>query len=379
MKKRVVLIAVIYIITLAVMAIACSHGEPEVAEVIIIPEPTPTPTPVPTPEPESEIDLTGLAVNPMTGLFVDEETAVRRPVAVVVNNLRRALPQSGISQADIVYEVLAEGDVTRLVALFRDFDSEKIGPVRSARDYFLIFAADHDAIFIHHGASPQGYNIIRNHGVNNLDGMREATTFWRDQERLRQGAFMLEHSSYTDAERIFESIERRGFRADVAEGAASVFAFFNPFEDDLFIPTGASAVMITVPYSRNYTRRFEFDAERGVYAVFQGDAPHIDEETGEQLTVTNVLVQTAVSRVIDNEGRRDVTLIGSGTGILFTGGGEVPVRWEKPNFHTPTRWTLENGAPMTMNPGQTWVNVFGGEVIVLAEFELEFDEDEPFA
>ena len=152
------------------------------------------------PEPEEEEedpgpDLTGLAMNPLTGHYIDEDLAWRRPLAVVINNINQALPQSGIAQADVIYEVLAEGGVTRLVAIYKEMDAEKIGPVRSTRHYFLDFALNHDAVLVHHGGSPQGYAAISNMGAANLDGMHIVRAFFRDPARAAIPR-MIEHSSF---------------------------------------------------------------------------------------------------------------------------------------------------------------------------------------
>jgi len=122
--------------------------------------------------------------DPLTGLPTEKPVVNCRPVAVVINNHHKALPQSGIGQAAICYEVLAEGNITRIVAVFHDFDAQKIGPVRSARPYLLEFAADYDAIFVHHGGSPRGYDLIEESGIADLDAMRLSEPFWRDPERV---------------------------------------------------------------------------------------------------------------------------------------------------------------------------------------------------
>lgn len=150
-----------------------------------------------------EVSLEGLAKSPLTGLYIDEDAANRRPVAVMINNIKVALPQSGISKADLIYETLAEGEITRLVAVFQELEAEKIGPVRSIRDYYFNISFDHDAIIIHHGGSPQAFEAIRTlrpSNLNTLSGLESIVT-WRDPERRRQRG-MLEHSLYTSGEKI---------------------------------------------------------------------------------------------------------------------------------------------------------------------------------
>ena len=330
------------------------------------PMPTPTPTPSPEPEPDPGPDLTGLALNPLTGEYIDETVAARRPVAVVINNLNKALPQSGIAQADVIYEVLAEGGITRLIAIFKDFDAEKIGPVRSTRHYFLDFALDNDAVFAHHGGSPQGYNSISSLKINNLDGMAlEGKIFFRDPVR-RSMPGMLEHSSYTSAQGILSEIDVKAFRTEMNEDARAPFDFYG---DDEII-AGDSVTKITVPYSpQSQTGVFEYDSENDIYMRSQNGNIHIDELSGEQLSVSNVLVQYVNMYVIagDSAGRREVTLVSQGTGMLFTQGISMPVKWSKESHHAPTVWTTVNDEKLVLSKGKTWICVLSDKTDLILE------------
>jgi len=324
---------------------------PEIEEVPIIIELLEEPPEEMEEEPEDlGPDLTGLALNPLTGLYIDEELAARRPIAVVINNIRQALPQSGIAQADVIYEVLAEGGITRMVAVFSEMDSEKIGPVRSNRSYFLDFALNHDSIFVHHGSSTAGYTSIRTLGIDNLDGMNIVGAFFRDQSRV------MEHSSYIRSSGIFTEIENRGLRTEIREEFRSPFHFL---DDDEEIE-GEETHEISVPFAPgSQVGQFEFVPETGQYLRSQNNTPHIDEYTGEQLAVDNVLIQYTSIRVIDNEGRRDVRLVGEGRGTLHTRGVAIPVRWSCAAHGAPTVWTFEDGSPMRISRGKTWICIMG--------------------
>jgi hypothetical protein len=311
-------------------------------------------------ETDAEPDLTGLAVNSLTGLYINEEAARQRPVAVVINNLRKALPQSGISQADIYYEVLSEADITRIVAVFRDFNSAKIGPVRSTRDYFLDFGLDMDAVFVHFGGSPAGYTFIKSNRINNIDGITDGRTFWRDQARASVPG-MLEHSAYTSAERITQEIERREYRTEVKENYAS----FNFFDEQTPLDGATAVKKVTVPFSNSQSPVFEYNPETSVFARSQQGGAHIDEETGTQLEVTNIIIQNASMKVVDNEGRRQVSLVTQGSGYLVTHGGYAPITWAKTSHDSPTKYYDTNGEEIKLNKGKTWICVFQdyGEVI----------------
>jgi len=309
----------------------------------------------------------------LTGLPIDEENEGRRPIAVVINNIRAAWPQSGVASADVIYEALAEGDVTRLVVIFQSYVPEKIGPVRSARDYFVDFAFNHDAIFVHHGSSPSGTSRIRNTGIQNLDGLAlEGSVFWRDRDypywHSNAGSRRpLEHSSYTSYERMNTHMEARSIRDFASDNPAYEFVFGAMQEG------GGIAETVIVPFSQGYRRFFNVDPQTMWYWVENRDGPHVDAETREQVKVANVLIQLTTMRVIDGEGRRDVQTLGEGDGFLITGGRYFPVRWVKEGHAIPTRWYFGDGSPLVLSPGPTWICVVQSNIIL--EFG-EISEDE---
>jgi len=351
--KKLLLAAIVAFSVLALSACQSPYQpeEPiEIIEEVLLVEiiaPITEPEELPNPSP----DLTGLAMNPLTGHYINEELAGNRPIAIVINNIAQAMPQSGIAQADIIYEVLAEGGITRLVAIYSNLDSEKIGPVRSMRHYFLDFALNHDAIFVHWGWSPQGRDAINRLGIDNLDGMHIARAFFRDPERAAIPR-MIEHSGYARASGLFEEIELRGIRTELREDFAPPFLFFDGDEEIV----GEEVHEITVPFSPgSQVGLFEYIEYAGVYLRSQNGNPQMDEYTGQRIVVENVIIQYAQIRVIDGEGRRDVTLVGEGRGTLHTRGVAIPVRWSKESHEAPTVWTFENGEPMRISRGKTWI------------------------
>lgn len=299
-------------------------------------------------------DLTGKVPSPLTGLYIDEQAAKKRPVAIMINNLHKALPQSGIGQADILYEALAEGEITRLLAVFQDFDVEKIGPVRSAREYYTYFALDNDAVYVHHGGSQTGYAAIGNRGVNDLDGMTDTVAFFRDKQRANQ-AGMYEHSSYVSTDGILQSCENKGIRMNLEENEKGMFSFY---QQDTDLNSEENAQTITIPYSSYQISEFHYDAEKKLYERWQIGAPQIDELTGESIKAKNIIVQFANTTVVDNEGRREIDLVGEGNGVYFTNGKAIPIKWEKQNYKTPTSWFNQEGNELKLNKGKTFICVF---------------------
>ncbi len=367
---------VILLVLIFVMGMAgCKSAVPASAEVSATPTPTPsgtpsptptpTPTPTPSPTPEPTPDLSHLAPDPLTGNLIDKAVAARRPFSIVINNMKKALPQSGLSQAGMYHEVLAESDITRIIAVFSDFSSEKIGPVRSTRDYFIDFGLDHDAIFIHHGRSPGAIKALRELKINNIDGMDyDGTVFQRDPVRVKQSG-MYEHSSYTAVSRLLAQSEKLGYRMETNADIAPLFDFYEK-------PTmlgGQKALTVTVPFAKTFTPRFEFDPQTGLYSRFEYGAEQIDEETGEQLTVTNVVIQFAKMWVIPNdpEGRRAVELITEGDGLLITNGQYMPIKWKKTGHFSATQWFDQNGNKLKVNKGKTWICVINTGIEVVFE------------
>ncbi|NLM14067.1 MAG: DUF3048 domain-containing protein [Epulopiscium sp.] len=322
---------------------------------------------------EEKVSTEGKAINPLTGLWIDEEAAKRRPVAVMINNLKKALPQSGISQADIIYETLVEGEITRLMAVFQDFNAEKIGPVRSARHYYLDFALDHDAIYVHYGRSPQAEKAFKEWNVDHLEGLSylDEVMFWRDPERYNKPG-MKEHSAYTNAEKILNVWDMIGYEKEKKRDLEPVFHFV---EEEIIPSKGQMAIEVILPFSSYQISEFQFDEDTNTYKRYQFGEPHIDIENYEQLTVKNIIVQFAEIYPIpkDTAGRKEVELVGKGEGLYITNGKAVPITWSKTSHRSPTSFFNEEGNVLKINKGKTWVCVFpkGKDIELLAPQEME--------
>jgi hypothetical protein len=287
-----------------------------------------------------------------------------RPYAVMINNHNKALPQSGIAQADIIEEVLAEGDITRLLAIFTITDAKKIGPVRSARHYFVDMALDYDAAFIHHGGSEKGYDILNALRIDRLDGMTYGGVYlWRDPARVNVPG-MYEHSSYTDALNLSKAMDYLKYRKTLSDTYKLGFGFL---ENPGRIAQSLAATKITVPYTQHVSSEFTYDVTTNKYYKTTGGKSHIDDQTGEQLAFENVIIQYATISLIPNDdaGRRDVKLVGQGSGLLATGGGYVPIKWSKASHRDPTVWQFESGADMLVNKGKTFIAILSDRTSVV--------------
>jgi predicted small lipoprotein YifL len=306
------------------------------------------------PEPEPEPTAPSL----LTGLDRAPEEVTVRPIAVMINNLRKALPQVGISQAQVYYECLSEGGITRILALFEDYrDIQRLGWVRSARDYFIDFAESHDAIFCHYGGSPQAYTTLKKREINALDGIYggvDGITYFRDQERRRNlGA---EHSVYATGEGLVQGIEKRKIRAETGPEHTASFAF----SPEVIEPQGDSALHLAVRYSNYITGEFAYDEASGLYLRSEFGQRQIDGENDEPIAVTNVLVlYTDISGVPgDTEGRLKVRTTGEGRGLWMSRGHVQEIQWSKAAHDASLELFDLDGHPLLLNRGKSFVCVF---------------------
>ncbi len=310
-------------------------------------------------EPEQEPQLP--YTNPLTGEGCLTDISQNRPVAIMLNNLKKALPQLGVAQADIIYEVVAEGGITRMLGVFQSVEGVgEIGSVRSARDYFVSLAYGHDAIFLHAGGSPQAYDAIQDWGVTALDcvnGPYEGTLFWRDADRRK--SMGLEHSVLTSGETILELLPTyKRVTLEHGEGYTYPMSFLAQGEKAL----GEAVLSVEVKFSSYKTGVFTYDAQSGLYAVEEYGAPYVDGNTGEQVMVKNVVVLfTDVDAIRgDSAGRQSVRTTGTGEGLLFCDGVEQPITWSKESHASPLTYTGADGQPVEFGVGHTYVNLVDG-------------------
>lgn len=314
--------------------------------------------------------LTDNFINMLTGEAADKETYYRRPVAIMINNLKKSTPQAGVSEADILYECVVEGGITRLMMVVNDYSAlNMVGSIRSSREYYLDFAANHDAIYVHAGGSTQAYAEIQGRKISNLDGvnMYVPDMFFRDANR--QKTMGQEHSLMTDGTRIANGIEFKKYRTTVRDTFTSSFQFVDYNESPLDLG-GSAAEKVTVTYNGIYKPYYTYDASTGLYKRFQFDAPHIDANNNEQLTFTNILILSLKHTFTgDEKGHMDVDSVGSGDGYYVSGGKYIPIKWSKASEDTPMVLTNTDGSQLLLNCGKTAVNIVSASVLKGVKFE----------
>jgi hypothetical protein len=272
----------------------------------------------------------------------------------MINNIKQALPQYGLMKADIIYEAVAEGGITRLVAVIKDPSlAGIIGSVRSTRSYYLDIAQGHDALLLHAGASEMAYADIKSRSVTALDAIKggyEGSLYYRDKERRKNNG--LEHSLMTSGERIEETVSKASFRTEHKEG----YSYPVKFEQDVKLG-GQTANEISVRMSQYKTAVFKYDEESGRYFVSQYNIKHMDADTNEQLNVKNVLVLFAKISPIkgDAYGRMEIDLVGSGDGVYAVNGEIVDIKWSKDSYTSPFIYTNTDGSERVFNAGTSYI------------------------
>ncbi len=298
-----------------------------------------------------------LLENPITGVIYSREEAGpinERPLSVMMNNHIDARPQAGLADADIVYEIVAEGGITRYIPFFLSRTPEKIGPIRSARDYYLVLVKElGDAMIMHIGWSPQALEAIETWPVRSLN--RGGADFWRESKP----GVASEHTAYVNGVYLRERGDELGW-----QGRRDFRTWL--FKEDSPV-TGDQVDQISIDfwYQGDYSAIFKYDSAQNDYLRFTGYSsngdpiPTIDEVSGEQVRVKTVIVQLAYESPIANDdaNRLAYELIGSGDGLVFMDGTVQEVTWVKEDRDSRTLFYTLEGEEVEFNRGKIWVSV----------------------
>ena len=287
-----------------------------VPETTAPPETTVPPTTEPTEPPPVD-------TNPLTGEALDEVND-SRPTAIMINNMIKAVPQCGIGKADLIYEIVAEGSVTRFMAIFHDLsDVDVIGPVRSVRPYFYRVAQHYGAILSSAGGSDEAIDIINKADYDYLNGIAGAGSwFYRDQWRRENKGF--EHSLMTTGEKLLNAIEKKGITATMED----VDYGFHFTEEAMTAGEAANEIVVWF-YNNGKKTTMTYDAETGLYAMSQHGAASVDANDDSPITFRNVVVLEADTKVKDKKGHLEVQMTGTGDGWYARDGKIIPIQWSR--------------------------------------------------
>ncbi len=303
-------------------------------------------------EPEEGGPAEGEILNPLTGLWHPEELVARRILAVAIDNSPRARPHIGLAEADVLFELLVEGGATRFIAMFLGEDPEVVGPVRSARHYFVDLATALDALLVHCGGSPQALRQIAESSLGSLDDLRGRGNFFRQPSP----GVPYEHTLFTRIPENRVQVDSRGLgRAEVPNPP---WAYPGRREEPgISGQSGQEMTGLTVkfpPGYESYSTSYQYDEESDRYLRFLGGEPHADRETGEQLGFENVVILWAATKPIpgDRYGRLDIDTKGSGEALIITGGRGYSGLWSGEDGFSLSG---PRGGDVRLTPGKTWI------------------------
>ena len=273
-----------------------------------------------------------------------------RPIAVMIDNHNLAWPQGGLNNAYMVYEIIVEGGETRLMALFKGVNVEKIGPVRSARHYFLDYAMENDAIYVHFGESPQAKSDIKKYDIDDIDGIAEdGTTFWRVKDKSAP------HNAATSTEKLLQSAKNKNYKT--TSEAKSVL---NYVTDEVNLEEGQSAETVVIPHSTLQTVKYEYNSQTKLYERYARNKAQTDWETGDPVTAKNIIITFCDNYTLndsENKGRQGLKNIGTFDGYYITNGKAIQIKCTKNARDEKTVYTDLQGNEIKVNDGNTWVNI----------------------
>lgn len=286
-------------------------------------------------------------------ISIVDESSKSRPYAVMINNAPVARPlQSGLQDAYIVYEIIVEGGLTRYMALFLDQNTERIGSIRSARHYYLDYALENDAIYVHHGQSPQAQSDFSKLDVDRIV-VDNSKTGWRDKSL----DVASEHTLFTSIKKLGNGLKNKR-----TEREKDLLLNYSADEIDLSKQSGTTeANNVSIKYSSSVTSSYEYDAENKVYKRLVNDKVHKDYVTKEQYTFKNIIAYDVENYTLDdseNKGRQGINNIGTGKGYFISNGYAVPITWEKKSRESQTVYKYLNGEEIVVNDGNTFIQIY---------------------
>lgn len=338
MQRRITM--PLLLLSLALLA-ACT-GQPVDTQPKPGPEQPPAPT-VQTPAPPKQPQYPYTA--PFTGLGSEQNLDNTRPIMVMINNAPPARPQSGLNKADMIYEVLAEGEMTRFLAIFQSQKPDVIGPVRSIRPYFIQIGVGFDAVLVHSGGSPEALETLSRSDYSHLNEIPNGKYFWRENFRKPP------HNLYTSSKLLQQAMEDKGMRT------TAELPHFSFLPADAAITEGEPATQVDITFHSLNKAGFTYDAQQKKYMRTTAGKPHLDLTDNKQLSATNLLVIAAKHRVLDNEGRRQVDVVGPGDGYLFQQGKARKIKWKRSNGVIRAYADPAMTQELPLLPGQTWVEI----------------------
>lgn len=281
---------------------------------------------------------------------IEVYNGIERPIAVMIDNHKGAWPQVGLNDAYIVYEIIVEGGETRLMPVFKGKDLEKIGPVRSARHYFIDYALENDAIYVHFGSSPQALSDIATYKVNNINGIAESeNNFWRVKDKKAP------HNVVTNTKKIFEMANSKKYRT-----TSNISSLLNYQDKEVNLDEGIVANEVQIPYSESNTVAYKYNEETKKYERYQKGTKQSDWTTKEVISTKNIIITFAENytlKDVENKGRQGLKNIGDKKGYYITNGKAIEIVCSKSSRTERTVYKDLQGNKINVNDGNTFIQI----------------------
>lgn len=271
-----------------------------------------------------------------------------RPIAIMIDNEKGAWPQAGLNDAYMIYEITVEGGETRFIAFFKGKDTSKVGPVRSSRHYFLDYALEHDAIYVHFGWSPLAQSNIKTLGINNINGIYD-NFYWREAPKSSY------HNAFTSMSNIMQYATRKKYRT--TSDKECIIAYN---QKDTNIESEMTANTVKIKYSNLQNSSYIYDKETKTYLRSMRGIEHRDRWTNEQFYAKNIVILKVRNELLDdpeNKGRQELYNTGTGEGYYITNGEYIPITWNKKDRNSRTIYYNDKGEEIKFNDGITWVQI----------------------
>ncbi len=322
-------------------------------------------------EPETgnrgSVVLERVARHPLSGEWLNEPVTLPRVYGVMVENHLDSWPQSGLEDAFLVIEAPVEARLPRLLAFFSEEQViDKIGPIRSARPYYLDWNAELDAVYAHVGGSPAALELLGVNDTIDIDEFSNEWFFWRENETRSAP-----HNVYTSMELLSNAFDRFVLRFGEQGNDWDAWTFKDDCRSCHPEPVEGSSPSVRIMFAENpYIIEWKYQTDSNQYRRFQNDALH-EMEDGSLIDANNVIIMETDVEILDSIGRRRVRTIGEGKALVFQDGGMIEAVWKKPSRSDRLRfYDRERGEEIAMNAGKTWIEVvpsLEGNVEVIKE------------
>ena len=334
-------VLIVAAIIFVIVYIALKSSKPQ--ETPQVPVTTPSPSPV-----------------EVKKLTVFDEDSNARPIAFMIDNAIGDAKHAGLLDSYLNYEIIVEGGITRIMAIYKDKEVNLIGPIRSSRHYFLDYALESDAIYVHYGWSPYAEDDITKLEIDNVNGLTDPTPFRRDTNSIAP------HNVFTRMSYIRGFLENTSYNLE-----SDNWRLFTYSADEIDLTEGnytpKVANKISIPYSLEEVRTYSYNEANGYYLRSSNGKAQYDRKSGEQLHYKNIIIEKVPNKSIDEEDRQDLETVGKGTGYFITDGYALPITWSKSSRQSKTVYTYEDGTEIILNDGNTFIHIVPTDCSVTIE------------